>query len=232
MATTHDTTSAFHNSKICANPQCPHKGVRQPLSAYYVRSGVVEPSEPGHYLSECKACMKGRNNTLRRLPAQEPRAATEKLAITYLHQHGVHALPGKAVHAADVDVVAWGGVWLEVKHAKQQKLRGHNAFSFTTTHKQQQRGFLAHLVLLICEYPNGTRTFHLFEATDPVFYMHDRIKSGFVFRVGSTGALKHGASRVVMTQAMMDAARDRLSLIPQVMRGISKGLRTEELTHV
>lgn len=218
-------TTVLPLSKICTNPQCEHPGELQPVSAFYVRSGIQTPTIPGHYISECKACMKRRNAKQAHLPDTEPRTFTETVAIDYLREHGIHSLPGKAVSATDVDVVAWGAVWIEVKYARLEWAGAQEVFHFVTTPKQNQRGFLAHLVLLICEYPDGKRRFHLFDAHDPVFYMQGRLKRGFTFRPGATDAKKWTDGRVVMLQSMMDEAQDRLSLIPQAMQKISGELR-------
>lgn len=188
----------------------------KPLTDFYVRSGVTNPSEPGHYVSECKLCMKRRSKKNGRLDPYEPRVLTEQLAIERLLDVGIFALPGKAISAAEVDVVAWGCVWIEVKYARYESHRGVMKFKFDTTPKQQQRGFLADLVMLICDYGEEL-TYHLFEANHPVFYMDNgsRVKSGFTFTPGAMEAKKHGDNRVVMTQPMMDSAQDRWDLIGQ-----------------
>lgn len=186
------------------------------LDQFYIRSGVSNPTEPGHYVSECKSCMKVRSKNNGTLDPYEPRVLTEQLAIERLLDVGIFALPGKAISASDVDVVAWGCVWIEVKYARYEFKRGVKKFTFNTTPKQQQRGFLADLVMLICDYGDEL-TYHLFDANNPVFYMDQgsRVKSGFTFTPGAMEAKKHGDNRVVMTQPMMDDAQDRWDLIGQ-----------------
>lgn len=186
--------------------------VEKPLDQFYVRSGTSNPTEPGHYVSECKGCMKLRSKTNGNIDPYEPRVLTEQLAIERLLDVGIFALPGKAIAAADVDVVAWGCVWIEVKYARLEFQRGVKKFKFTTTPKQQQRGFLADLVMLICDY-GVDLTYHLFEANHPVFFMGERVKSGFTFTPDAMEAKKHGDNRVVMTQPLMDEARDRWDMI-------------------
>lgn len=188
--------------------------VEKILGDFYPRSGVDNPTEPGHYVSECKVCMKRRSKTNGNLDPYEPRVLTEQLAIERLLDVGIFALPGKAIAASDVDVVAWGCVWIEVKYARLEFQRGVRKFKFNTTPKQQQRGFLADIVMLICDYGEEL-TYHLFEVNHPVFYMHNRIKSGFTFTPGALEAKKHGDNRVVMTQPMMDEMQDRWDLIGQ-----------------
>lgn len=189
----------------------------KPLSEFYVRSGVDNPTDPGHYNSECKDCLKERSKNTKHLDPMQPRTKTEILAIDYLRANRFPVHPGKAVHAADVDVVVWGHVWVEVKYAKFKIHGNHYAYQFNTTPKQQRRGFLAHIVLLICDHPKNGLSFHFFDAKDSVFYMNDRIKVGIEYVPGKTEAVKHGHNRVVMTQGMMDAAKDNFTLIHQQM---------------
>lgn len=190
------------------------------FSAFYTRSGVENPTEPGHYLSECIACMKARGRNQKHLDPFVPRAASEKLAMAYLWERGYPCFPGKVVQAADVDVVVFGHVWLEVKYARLKYHGNRYAYMFNATPKQQRRGFLAHVVLLMCEHPQTGVSYHLFDAKDPVFYIGDRVKAGVEFVPGKLEAVKHGANRVVMTQGMMDAARDRLHLIDQHLAAV------------
>ena len=150
-------------------------------------------------------------------PTGESRVWTENLAIQTLKNIGIWSQPGKESGAPDVDITAWGCVWIEVKHARLEG-RGHTEeFTFVATPKQAKRGFFADLVLLICEWLPETYSFHLFRSDDPVFYMNTgRVKTGFTYRPGRTHALKHGLNRVVMTSGMMEQARDRWGLIEEV----------------
>lgn len=205
----------MNNSKLCA--KC--KQV-QPFDNFYKRSGVDNPSISGHYASECKACMKTRAKTQKRYDAHTPRWDTEQTAINYLQSNGVPALPGKALRVADVDVVAWGHIHVEVKHAN---IEDGNTFTFVTTPRQQKRGLLAHVVLLICNYGSHT-TYHLFRADHPVFFIHGRVKTGLNYVVGTERATKHQFNRVVMTDGMMQQAQDRIELISEMMAEISQSL--------
>jgi hypothetical protein len=211
---------------------CTRCKAEKPLTEFYIRSGYQRldnsPVEPGHYNSECKACLSQRSKVAKRLPDTMPRTKNEILALTYLKKHGIPALPGKALAAADVDVVCYIAVWLEVKLARLERKGNAHRFTFETTPKQQQRGFLADVVMLICEYRPGVYTYHFFRPDHPVFYMQDRVKSGFTFTPGATKALKHGLNRVVMTQPMMDEARDRVSLIEEALQRARERLRSGE----
>lgn len=199
----------------------------KPFSEFYVRSGIDYPTEPGHYNSECKECLKARSRTTIQLPVTMPRAFTESLAIAYLKHHGIGALPGKAVKATHVDIAAWGHVWIEVKYSKLRSRAGASYFQFNVSPAQRKRGFLAHLVMLICEYPDTRRTYHLFRADHPVFFKDGHAKNGFTFRPGATHALKHGNNRVVMTQPMMDEAQDRIDLVWKTLLELSEKLKKE-----
>lgn len=217
----------FTLSKVCVRCK-----TDKPFSEFYIRSGYNTPdnppTEPGHYNSECKFCIQDRSKQSKHLPATEPRAKTEIIAINRLHQEGIHALPGKAVLASDVDVVAWGCVWIEVKYSRLGRRHGVvPGFIFNATPAQMRRGFLAHIVMLICEHPDGHCTFHLFDAKDPVFYIHGRVKSGMTFRPKQLEAIKHGNNRVVMTQPMMDAAHNAWHHIENVRQRISEELRKQ-----
>jgi len=202
---------------------CRRCNQEKPVSEFYTRSGIATPTIPGHYLTECKSCLRerSRNGVNNRLSKLVPRAFTETIAVNYFKSHGIPVLPGKAVYAADVDLAVWGHVWIEVKYSC---IRPDGLFHFNTTLKQQQRGFLAHLVLLICKYDDGRQTFHLFRANNPVFAMKGRLKTATTFRPGSLHAIKHGNNRVVMTQTMMDEAENRFELIEDIRHEISAGL--------
>lgn len=202
--------------KVCTSCKNWH-----PYTNYYVRSGITTPTQDGHYNSHCKDCMKTAVRKRGTIPAMLPYKETERFALDYLHAHGIPALPGKAVAAADVDVVAFGCVWIEVKWGVRAD--GEERFAFPVTPKQAERGFLAHVVMLICDYEDERGvTVHLFDAQDEVFYIDGRLKHGFTFRPGAMKALKHGENRVVMTQPMMDAAQDNVALVEAVLARIRR----------
>lgn len=196
----------------------------KPLADFYTRPPYNKPGNPptlpGHYVSECKTCMKARGST--NYHPTVPRAKTEILAIDYLRRNGVYAVPGKSVYAADVDVVAWGCVWIEVKYALLQR----GKFTFHSTPTQKERGYRAHVVILICDY-GSQKTYHLFRSNHPVFYKDGRIKSGFTFTPGAMEAKKHGNNRVVMTQPLMDTAQNDTEMIEQARQQIALHLRTD-----
>lgn len=215
----------YTGTKVCINPKCEAHGQPQSISVFYKRSGFSETSEAGHYVSECKACMRQRSRTLaaRRLPSTEPRALSEKLAIGYLNAHGIPALPGKAFLASDVDIVAWGCVRVEVKYSGLPLNERH--FTFGLTRRQVQRGLLADVVMLVCDYEDR-QTFHLFPPDEPAFYFLDgRRKGGFIFTPGQMEQKKHMQNHVTLTQPMMDTAQDRIGLITAALKRVSADLK-------
>lgn len=191
-------------SKVCT-------GCKKPLllTEFYKRPGQTDPTKPGQFTSECKACMKARSKNPRTIDNQTPYAISEQWGIDYLHSKGIPSLPGKSLSYAWVDVIAFGCVRVEVKYSN---LTEDGAFKFNLTPGQKKRGLLGDVVMLVCDY--GTRTtFHLFPPAFPAFYINGKLKTGFHFTPGAMTARKFAASRVVMTQPMMDSAQDNVQLI-------------------
>lgn len=207
-------------TKLCT--QCDQE---KPLSDFYMRSGYDNYHDPGHRLSECKACMKARAKRQHRLPPTETSVKGERLALAYLRKHGVYTVPGKAMSFADVDLVAFGCVGVEVKHAVSKPIPNHDIhFLFKTTPRQQKRGFLSHVVLLICEYPDGHQTYHVFPTNFPAFYRDGQIKQGFTWYPGRDRQRKHDDYYIALTDGMMEAARDNIGLIYACMETIQDRL--------
>jgi hypothetical protein len=206
---------------------CVRCGDRKSTDNFYTRSGCKNPTKSGHYISECKDCMKQRSTNYVPLPASTPRTVSEILAIDYLTSMGIPTLPGKAVSASWVDVVAFGCVRIEVKYSRLRFSHGAEQFRFTSTPMQMKRGYLGDLIMLICEYPDDRRTFHIFKSDHPVFYIHGHIKTGFTFTPGAMVAKKHGDTRIVMTQPLMDETEDNLSLIYDALNMFSEHLRKQ-----
>lgn len=212
----HIPQSLDSQSKVCT--RC--KTVR-PLTEFYRRSGY-----PNQWLSECKVCMKQRSQNHVPLPPTEPRAKTEILAINELRRNGIHAAPGKSVKHSDVDVVAFGCVNIEIKYSRLERSYSADRYTFGVTPAQIRRGFLADLVMLICDN-NGRLSFHLFRADFPAFYMKGRLKKGFDFLPGRLKNMKPSSDRVVLTQPMMDEAENRWSLIWATLKAKSDALKQE-----
>lgn len=225
--------SAYHspvmeaNSMTTISKPCTKCKTPKPLTSFYMRSGFTDPDEPGHRLSECIDCMRQRNYDEPCVHPTEPRAPTEVLVIDYLKAHGVSCLPGKAVHAAHVDVVAWGCVNIEVKYARYEPQYGSKlGFKFTITPKQRERGFLAHVVVLVCDYGLPGLSFHLFPSKFIAFYKEGRLKKGFDYIPGRDKPEKQLYPGIeVLTDLDMDTARDRLELIERARIKVGDALR-------
>ena len=203
-------------SKICRACKEP-----LPLSDFYKRKNSDS------YVSECKACMKlrSKNQSNTGKDYLVPRATTEITAIDYLKSKGIPAVPGKALHHSHVDVVAFGCVEIEVKYASLKFQRSIEKFCFSASPSQQENGFRAQVVMLICDYKNGMMSYHFFDAKHPVFYMKGRMKTGFTFTPGMYEAKKHGSNRLVMVQGMMDEAQDNVALIYEQLKLTSQALK-------
>lgn len=196
--------------------ECRACHIVKPFDEYYRRKGG-DGSKPGHYISECRECMRQRNKNYNPVPKQEPRAASEAVAIERLKRMGIHALPGKAVSAADVDVVAWGCVWIEVKYSTARKYdaSGSPIFQFNLSPEQRRRGFLGHLLMLICDY--GDRiTYHICPADFPALYRKSWRKTGFTYMPGrqnDTASRIRSYDVAVLNDAWMTEHQDRYDLI-------------------
>ena len=207
------------------------------FSEFYVRPTYGTLGKPaiidGHFNSECKECLKSRSVTQIRTVPWESTILSEQLAIDYLMSKGIWTQTGKATTAPDVDLVSWGCVWLEVKHSRLEMETGgrSNRFKFVCTPSQIQRSFLAHVVMLICEYNPSRLTYHLFHSDAPFFYKEDgTLKTGITFtpdelRRSQSGRLGHNP----LTQEAMDAAQDNIGLIEQwrcwIANDLSEGER-------
>lgn len=197
----------------------------QPITEFYVRSGITTPEHEGHYNSECKTCMRERSQNIGTIHPTVPRQLSEQLGLNALLEHGISALPGKAVSGSHVDLVCWGCVYLEVKYSRLEFQGGQFSFKFSSTPRQVQRGFLAHLVMLICDYDNR-QTFHVFRANHEAFYINGHIKTAFLFTPGQTEQIKHVETRIKLLQQTMDEAQDRWDLIEEKRLEIQQQLLT------
>lgn len=199
---------------------CNGCGKLKPFTDFYTRpthGTLAKPAvEPGHFISECIECMRTRGNEPRRLEPWISAVKSEQLAIDYFMSNGIWATTGKMTNSPDVDLTLWGAVWCEVKHA-HMKSRGYTkTCTFSVTPSQQERGFLAHIVLLICEYPDSRKTFHLFNADHPAFYKDDgkSLKTAFTFTVGKrTPSTRGKGYKHQLTQQVMDSAQDDIGLV-------------------
>lgn len=197
----------------------------KPFSEFYIRSGIKVPTEPGHYNSECKFCIKERRRKAVPMPRGISRVETENLAIRYLATCGIPALPGKANMMPDTDIVALGVVGIEVKLGTWSHQGRREICSFSTTPKQQQRGFLAHLVMMIVPR-DFAFTFHIMDAAHPAFFKDGHVKSSWGYVEDRYESLKFGSYYTVLTEDVMQEARDNTALVLQKAQEISEALRS------
>lgn len=199
------------------------------LTDFHLRSGyrgkIDIPTEPKHVISECKSCMRERGKNSKRLSPHETRTASETTFIEYLASRGIPALPGKAIRAADVDVIALGHVWIEVKYSTLAYIQGAERFRFSFTPNQTKYGPRGHIVALICNWGNDKLTFHLLPYNHQVFFNeHGKMKTGLQFVPGQIEAVKH-VHRHILTQQVMNYYENRTELINRYITRIHNALR-------
>jgi hypothetical protein len=186
---------------------------------FYQRSGLSHL-----ILQGCKDCRRAAEKAKRGIPRDPHKVHTpsEAWVIERLKAEGIPALPGKALHFAHADVVALGCVLLEVKSASFRQ----GAFNFPFTPIQVNKRIRGDIIVLVCELFDH-QTYHLFDASDPVFFNeHGARKNGIRFVPGNVEA-KRIRLRNVLLQPAMDAARDRWSLVWSVFQAKSEALKQE-----
>lgn len=199
-----------HNSpqyKNCKNgTNCLHPdGPYLPLSEFYQRVGAAD----GYYTT-CKKCYRSIARNYKSKPRGVASWSSEARAIDKLRSLGIYAAPGKTTEWPKIDMAAWGCVRIEVKTAKM--VNGN--FRFELGHKTAERWKAHDLVMLVCLWPDGDPSYHIFDINDPVFWRGGQLKSGVQYRVNG----KHRKKRwyETMTVEKMEAHRDNWQLIEQV----------------
>jgi hypothetical protein len=193
----------MNNSKVCAT--C--KQEKQFDEFYKLRSG--SPA------SECKDCAKLRSKN--QVKSQDRKSAvnySEKIVIDKLSELGIPSLPGKALGYTWADVVAWGCVLIECKYSSDY---GGEHFHWGFTPLQRIEGIRAHITILCCGWSDKT-TYHLFEANDPIFYIHGKRKTGITYVPDATHG-KH--KRPALTKELMDAHSKKWGLIESYRKHIA-----------
>lgn len=225
--------ASIRNPKVIGNGEkkCGGEcGKIKPYSQFYTRPTFGTPEKPatedGHFITECIACMRKRGKQPKRLEPWISRVKHEQLAIDYFMANGVWATTGKMTNAPDVDLALFGLVWCECKLSSFSK-RGHKqscTFNFTPT--QQERGLLAHVVMLMVDRPTGM-TYHLFSADDPVFYKDDGVslKSAIVYTAGKRKISTRGRGyNHQLTEPIMQSAQDNVGLVWRWMKRLQQAL--------
>lgn len=205
-------------TKVCRNNNCKHGGMPQSINNFYKRSGTS-----GH-VSECKDCMKMRGNNYQKLPRGVSKVESENIALRYLASQGIVARPGKNCGMPDTDITAWDCVGIEVKlgvwsHSGRQKV-----CSFTITPKQQNRGILAHLIMMMIPR-SGEYTYHIVPASHPIFFKDGKRKLAWTYVEDRHEAQKHGDRYVVFTEDIAEESQNAVHLIENMRHFIAACMR-------
>lgn len=180
---------------------------------FYLRSGATDL-----YTTECKKCMKARNQK-----GDHKTRETELIANSYLNSKGIPTLMGGVNGYAFVDIVAFGCIKIETKHSVITDNHGVKTFRFGLTPMQIKRGLLADFVLLICCY-ESERTFHLFPVEHPVFMRNGKRKTAVEYVPDKNLVGSRKSTRLVLNDKLMTEHQDRTDLIWDKMYQISARL--------
>lgn len=195
----------------------------KPFGEFYAKSGLSSHTRPGHFTSECKECMRLRSKRKPYVPKNPNTLVhSEALVINELRRNGIFAVTGKSVNAKHVDVVAWGCVQIEVKYSRLAKNGNRRAFVFDFSPPQRKRGLLALVVVLVCDYGSGRVDYHVFDATDSIFYDSGQLKAKITFEPGRTRSRYHGYEQ--LTQSIMDDHKNMWGIIASRFGNISTEL--------
>jgi hypothetical protein len=158
----YDESSKFPDSPQPDTVVCDRCHVPKPRSEFYTRSGAPHLIHQG-----CKECRRAAERAKTATPRNNHTTFTpsEAWVIERLKSQGIPALPGKALHYVDADVVALGCVLIEVKSSLPKAF----GFQFMFTPKQYLERIRGELIVLVCNY-GDRQTFHVFSADAPFFY--------------------------------------------------------------
>lgn len=203
---------------------CPHCNQECSLSEFRPTKLHPEGTDP-----RCNACAK---RGVLRIPPPPllSRVPHENWLIRELRNRRYYADRGVMFSKPLVDIIVRGCVWIEAKYSKLRFEGGHDQYSFVMSKAQRNASLLAHIVVLICHSPSEEISYHLFRADDPAFYMDPRsgelrhLKSGVRYQPGRQQAKRQWTNRIVMTDRMMETARNNWTLIDDVEREISEDL--------
>ncbi len=189
------------------------------IEEFYKSRGAADGRQ-----NRCKTCYRVIARCNKAKPKHEASHQSEQYVIDVLKSQGIYCAAGKSSEYKYCDLIAWGCVRIEVKTANQKD----GAFMFTSTPRQQEHGFVADLVILVCKWEDET-TLHIFPSNHPVFYRSGRIKSGFYYdpyiykrKSGHGGRL---------TNALMKQHQNRWDLIECKRLEIASGEQSEHSIH-
>lgn len=199
--------------KVCV--RCKLSKVYSPdpaRSGYYVRTGFKHPVKPEHYYNECKACKREISRQQTRAENRlTPAIKSEALAINYLSEKGVCALPGRVFGFANADVVAWGCVRIGVSYCVYSE--HHNGFQFPLAGNKIASPVVPDVMLLIADWIDSL-SFHFFDANAAVFYIGDRRKKAVKY-IPDANARYRRRDNVLDDEAMKIAKTGYLWLIEE-----------------
>lgn len=185
--------------------RCAACGEIKPHTEFYARAH--NRSSP---TSECKACMKLRNQNKTLVDPHSSSFSTEEQTLRELAKQGIPALPGKALGRYYCDILAWGCVPIEVKSSTS--IKGRYTFKFTAL---QVSGHLrGDVLVLVCVKPDS-RSFHVFDARSPLFYQDGKLRKTLTFNVDPKDPPNAKVKRV-LTVDIMEAARDNWGIVEDV----------------
>lgn len=145
-------------------------------------------------------------------PKKQPLVTTvpsEQAVIDVLTRHGIPAITGKALGIRWCDVVCFGCIGVEVKHAY---LRG-KMFTFVFTPSQQKR-LKADFIVLVCDYETH-QTYHVFDVKDEVFYKNGKLKIGICYIPRQH---RQKSRFPILTVDKMEASKDDWGKIEQLLK--------------
>lgn len=124
--------------------------------------------------------------------------------------------------------LAWGCVRVKIKRAELKRQRGDNRFRFDFAAWEISLGLNCDVLVLVCEWERPRVTYHFFTPDDPVLYNGDKLKACVTFKPGAKIARRRNLpGMTLMTQAMMDAAENRIELIEAARVAFSNRLREQ-----
>lgn len=199
------TTKTCRRGEGCVHPN----GPTLPRSEFYKLRGTRDGLQP-----ICKECHKAECAVrYKKNPRQQWRnragSVTEKMTVDRLRSFGIYAAPGKCSEYTWVDVVAWGCVRIEVKHATLNKRGSYQFHMGYKRGEEKDRSDLVVLILLDLQ-----PRFFVFRSSDPVFYHEDgTTKRSVNYAPDGNGPKK--AQGVSLATEIMSEAEDRWELVEE-----------------
>lgn len=196
---------------------CNKCGQEMPINCFYKRP-YYDGTTQGHFTSECKSCMKERAKTQNRLGFAESRFESENDVLRLLNDQGIPTTTGHNNGFADVDLVAYGCVRIEVKYSRiQLAYNKYKQYAWNLTKKQIAKGLKADVIVLVGEDDNGDLSYYILPYPHDTFFHPDgTLKTAFVYSLDNAG--KRAGKRHVLTNELMQSAKNNYGLITDVLQ--------------